>query len=237
MARSEKTQNATRAKAGIDGVTTLRFGEFNVSEQHSIATYVSDMLALERHIRIPFDTQKNDSDFNEYADSAQLVTRLAEMSDTHIEQLKAALSDLGGQEISPIKSAVAEVEGVVAGAIDKIRKTKVSKALRDDYTALALCCAGYSALLATANGMGDSRIADLAERMLSDYSQLVMEIGETLPLVVVTELRAIGLDVQTATAQTSRERIQKAWSSGARKVHPSEATSRGSVQTSVEGVR
>lgn len=207
------------------------------NEQHSIATYVSDMLALERHIRIPFDTQKSDNDFNEYADSAQLVTRLAAVSDTHIDQLKACLSDLGGHELSPIKSAVVEVEGVVAGAIDKIRKTKVSKALRDDYTALALCCAGYSALLATANGMGESRVSDLAERMLSDYSQLVMEIGETLPLVVVTELRAIGLDVETSTAQTSRAQIQKAWSSGARKVHPAESTSRGSVETPAEGVR
>ena len=195
------------------------------NEQHSIATYVSDMLALERHIRIPFDTQKNDGDFTEYEDSAQLVTRLAALADTHIDALKACLSDLGGHEMSPVKSAVVEIEGVVAGAIDKIRKTKVSKALRDDYTALALCCAGYSALLATANGMGEATVASLAQRMLGDYSQMVMEIGETLPAVVVQELRAIGLDVDTATSETSRSQIQAAWSSGARTVHSSAATS------------
>lgn len=33
--------------------------------QHSLATYVSDMLAVERHIQTPFQTQRNDGDFSE----------------------------------------------------------------------------------------------------------------------------------------------------------------------------
>ncbi|MDQ2865227.1 MAG: hypothetical protein M3R51_03295 [Candidatus Eremiobacteraeota bacterium] len=200
------------------------------NEQHSIATYVSDMLALERHIRIPFDTQQKDDDFNEYSDSAQLVTRLSALSNTHIDQLKQCLSNLGGHEMSPIKSAVVEVEGAVAGAIDKMRKTKVSKALRDDYTALALCSAGYTALVATANGLGDMTVSGLAQRLLGDYAQMIMEIGEALPAVVVQELRATGLDIDTATSETSRSQVSQAWRSGARDV-ASTSTTRGSVET------
>jgi hypothetical protein len=42
---------------------------------HSIATYVSDMLALERHIRIPFETQAKDGDFKEIPQAGALATR------------------------------------------------------------------------------------------------------------------------------------------------------------------
>ncbi|MDP9111592.1 MAG: hypothetical protein M3M96_08170, partial [Candidatus Eremiobacteraeota bacterium] len=133
-----------------------------------------------------------------------------------------------------LKSAVVEVEGMVAGAIDKMRKTKVTKALRDDYTALALCCAGYSALLTTANGLGELRVSSLAQRMLGDYSQMIMEIGEALPAVVVQELRATGLDIDTATAETSRSQINQAWSGGARRVQSTDATTRGSLEPSTE---
>ena len=96
------------------------------NEQHSLATYVSDMLAVERHIRLPFDTQRSDKDVQEYSDAADVVNRLAPMTDMHIDALKEQLDRLGGHEASPIKSAVAQFEGVVAGAIDKMRKTKTN---------------------------------------------------------------------------------------------------------------
>jgi ferritin-like metal-binding protein YciE len=183
------------------------------NEHHSLATYVSDMLALERHIRIPFDTQRGDNDVMKYEAAASLTSRLASLSDQHVDALKACLERLGGHEASPIKSAVAEFEGFFAGAIDKMRKTKVSKALRDDYTALALCTASYTALIATANALGDASIASLAERHLQDYAQLIMQIGDALPGVVVQELRDTGLDVNTTTIATSRGTIEGSWSS------------------------
>ncbi len=200
------------------------------NEQHSLATYVSDMLALERHIRIPFDTQRNDGDFKEFGDAYQLATRISALCDTHIDGLKQTLQDLGGHEASPIKSAVTEIEGAVAGAIDKVRKTKVSKALRDDYTALSLCCVSYSALLSTANAMGNAEVSELAQRFLQDYAQSVMEIGEAMPSVVVQELRAIDLDVDSATIESSRRQITDAWI--ASRQGRDETTSRGTIGSS-----
>lgn len=198
------------------------------NEQHSLATYVSDMLALERHIRIPFDTQKNDQDFTKYDNASALTHRLAALTDTHVDALKTALDELGGHEASAIKSAVAEIEGVVAGGIDKLRKTKVSKALRDDFTALSLCTAGYEALLTTANAMGNLNVATIAERHLRDYAQVIMQIGEALPGVVVAELRDIGLDVDTTAIETSRRTILQAWQSVP--ATSEAATTRGTVE-------
>lgn len=191
-----------------------------MSDQHSLSTYVSDMLAVERHIRIPFDTQRNDHDVQEYGDAAEVVNRLVALSDMHVDALKAQLDRLGGHEASPLKSAVTQVEGVVAGTIDKVRKTKVSKALRDDYTALALCAVSYSELLSTANGMHDPDVAQLAERHLTDYANAIMQIGECIPSVVLRELQNTpGVDVDTSTADRSRQTISEAWQQTARSFH------------------
>ncbi|MBC5816313.1 MAG: DUF892 family protein [Candidatus Eremiobacteraeota bacterium] len=180
-------------------------------DQHSITTYLSDMLALERHILIPFQTQLKDDDFSEYSDTRTLLTNLGNVTQRHIEALDKLLKNLGGHEASPIKSTVSAIEGFFAGAIDMMRKTKVSKALRDDYTALSLCCAGYTMLNATANAMGSTEVAELANRHLRDYAQMVMAIAEALPAVVVQELQDIGLSVETGTIEQSVQATQAAW--------------------------
>jgi hypothetical protein len=209
------------------------------NEQHSLATYVSDMLAVERHIRVPFETQCADNDVQEYSDAAGVVQRLKALTDTHIDALKNELERLGGHEASPIKSAVTLVEGVVAGAIDKVRKTKVSKALRDDYTALSLCTISYSELLATANGMHDDGVAQLAERHLSNYADIVMEISECIPGVVLRELQATGLDVDSSVVNRTRHTISQAWQRTSRPFHEGEAppTTTGTIEPTVSGDR
>ena len=203
------------------------------NEQHSLATYVSDMLALERHIRVPFETQSKDKDIASDAGAGPLVAEMLQVCDDHVERLDRCLETLGGHELSPVKSAVTQIEGAVAGAIDKMRKTKVSKSLRDDYTALALCSAGYSALLATATAMHDETVAALAESCLQDYAHLVMRIGETLPTVVVRELADIGLDVDPLVGETARQRVSRSWSAGARDVRAAQqpGSSYGTVDT------
>ncbi|MBV8639099.1 MAG: hypothetical protein JO322_13555 [Candidatus Eremiobacteraeota bacterium] len=193
-------------------------------EQHSLATYVSDMLAVERHIRIPFEVQRADKDVTEYSDAANVINRLVALSDMHIDALVAQLERLGGHEASPIKSAVTQVEGALAGAIDKVRKTKVSKALRDDYTALALCTISYAELLATADGLGDPEIADLSKRHLADYANAMMKICEYVPGVVVRELQTIGLELDSGTVDRSRQSISECWQQTSRPFHEDAAT-------------
>ncbi len=204
-------------------------------EVHGLQTYVSDMLALERHVRMPFETQSKDDDFQNYTGAGDIVTRLLQLSDRHIAALGDSLSALGGHEASPVKSAVADFEGAVAGAIDKMRKTKVSKALRDDYTALALCTAGYTMLQTTALAMNDQSVADLATSHLTDYAQCIMSIGNALPAVVLQELRDTGLSVDESAAEPARQAVERAWRSGSRGVSTSETGTIGDVSSKTLG--
>jgi ferritin-like metal-binding protein YciE len=180
-------------------------------EQRSLQAYVSDMLALERHVRIPFEAQAKDDDFSKYPQSGALVQQILDQSKRHIDALETTLQELGGNPADPVKSAVSQVEGFFAGAIDMMRKTKVSKGLRDDYTALALCTAGYTLLQTTAMALGNSTVAQQAQRNLTDYAQSVMAIGQALPEVALRELSDIGIDVATEAATAARQAAKDAW--------------------------
>jgi len=180
-------------------------------EQRSIRTYVSDMLALERHVRVPFETQTKSRDVAKFSQAEALVRRLEATSQQHVDELDDLLEELGGHTASPAKSAVTQFEGAIASAIDSVRKTKVSKDLRDDYTALALCAAGYTMLHATATALGESSVAEVAEDHLRDYAQLIVEIGQALPGVVIAELGEIGLSVDPVMAEPARRAVEHAW--------------------------
>ena len=146
-------------------------------ERHALATYVSDLLTLERHMRIPLDTQQKDGSFTDALDASQLLSRLAATSDQHIEQLKEYLEDLGGRDAAGINNGV------------------VSNGLRDDYTALALCAAGYTALIASANAMGETGIAATRQRCRKITASSLVEIGRAPPAAVVQKLAESGIDV------------------------------------------
>src|SRR5580698_8328732 len=96
---------------------------------HPLAKYVSDMLVLERHVRIAFDMQRRDRDFANVHGASQLVSRLTGASDDHIQRLKQCLEGLGGHEAPDVKYSFSDIVGFLAGALDKTRRTKVSKGL------------------------------------------------------------------------------------------------------------
>jgi hypothetical protein len=197
--------------------------------EHALATYISDMLALEEHVHVPFESQLRDADLARYPAADAMVRRLSDLSNTHIQSLQAALEAVGGHEAHAVKSTVANIEGWFASAIDKIRKTKIAKALRDDYTALSLCCVSYSMLLTTANALNAPDVAQLAQRHLRDYAQILMELGVAIPDVVVQDLRETGVSVAEASAGQTRMQIETAWRVSAAAAHGHTET--GTIET------
>ncbi len=179
--------------------------------QHSLQTYVSDMLSLEEHVRIPFEAQLSDGDLASYPGAQTLLRRLSDVSNAHIDSLRALLDEQGGHEAQPVKSGASSVAGFFASAIDKMRKTKIAKALRDDYTALSLCTVSYSMLLTTANAFEEPSVAQVAQQHMRDYAQLIMEIGTAIPDVVVYDLEQTGLAAGPASAGQSRTQIESVW--------------------------
>ncbi|MDQ2858055.1 MAG: hypothetical protein M3R53_05305 [Candidatus Eremiobacteraeota bacterium] len=181
-------------------------------DRHVIATYVSDMLALERHISAPVDAQLASQDHQDYAQAIALIQQIKTTCDSHIAALEQLLSTRGGNAASPIKSAVSTVLGGGAAVINKMRKTKVSKSLRDDSTALSLAAISYTMLNATALGLGDQATAALAKRHLDDVAPLIVSISKAMPTVVLQELRDTGENVAVSASASSQQQTGDSWS-------------------------
>jgi ferritin-like metal-binding protein YciE len=181
------------------------------NDRHSIQTYVSDMLALERHIREPLARQYDDKALSQFAGANDIVATLKAMTDAHIISLDAHLKSLGGHEASEVKSAWATLLGVGAAAVDSIRKTRVSKNLRDDYTALSLAAVSYTMLHTTALALGDDATARLAERHLDDITPFIREIGRAIPRIVLQELAVDGERVDMSVVSIAESTVERSW--------------------------
>jgi ferritin-like metal-binding protein YciE len=179
--------------------------------QDTLQQYVSDMLAVERHILPAFENQSKDDRYARHPEARRLVTRIEATINSHINGLKELLENLGGDASSPVKSAVTAALGVAASVIENMRTDPVSKNLRDDYTALNLAAIAYIMLHTTGQALQDDRTADLAASYLTDYTPLITEINEVIPQVVVSELRDETEILDPGAAERAVERTQQAW--------------------------
>ncbi len=180
----------------------------------TINTYISDMLALEQHIATPLQGQVDDSDVQAQPIALRVIQEALDTVQRHISTLQTRLDAVGGHNGSPVKNAVSTAFGTAASAINKVRKTEVSKNLRDDYTALSLSSAGYTMLHTTALGLGDAQTAALAKEHLADVAAAIMKISRALPTVVLAELQQEGVNVTPDVAQTAERDAEAAWKEG-----------------------
>lgn len=180
--------------------------------REEIRPYVADMAAVERHILEALERQHKDDAFKDFPNALGLVDRLSTLLKTHVEALETHLGSFpGGGVAAAVKETVTGVLGGLAGVYDKVRKDKVSRALRDDYTALALATVSYTMLHSTALGLHQGTTADVALRHLQELTPFVMEINQVIPQVVLKELSFEGYDIDFSLAPQAVRATQEAW--------------------------
>lgn len=193
--------------------TTAKFDsqESGGNERHSLQTYVSDLLALVTHIEVPIDKQSTTQNASEYGEALAIIAQIKSVMAAQHTALDAQLAALGGHGASGIKSAWSGFLGAGAAAINSVRKTKISKSLRDDYTALNLAAISYTMLHATALGLGETSVASMAQKHLAQITPIIMRINRAIPAVVLEELRDDGENVRVSAAEMSAQTTQAAW--------------------------
>jgi len=179
--------------------------------QDTLQQYVSDMLAVERHILPAIESQTREERFAKDPEVQRLVSKIEATVRSHINGLEQHLENLGGDTASPIKSAATALLGLAATMIEKVRTDPVSKNLRDDYTVLNLAAVSYGMLHTTGQALMDQQTADLAASHLKDYTPLIAEINEVIPQVVVSELPDETEVLDPDAAKRANQRIQEAW--------------------------
>jgi ferritin-like metal-binding protein YciE len=185
----------------------------DVQEKHAqtIADYVGDMVALESHIEEALDRQLNE--VQDDPDATQAVRRFHDTVKRHRDTLKALQEETGSTAGNPIKAAGSALLGKAAGVVNLVRTEGISKALRDDYAAFSLAAISYSMLHTTALGLGNQRVAALAEQYLTDYAGAIERINEIMPSVVKRELAKDGHQVDPGAVAATNAMVGKAWHS------------------------
>lgn len=184
--------------------------------QGVIASYLTDMLALEEHLQKAFTGQLADLKDERFA---SVIRDLNDMSETHSHALRdlADRREQGGQGIAEVmKKATSSVLGLGAAAIDFVRgDEKMPKNLRDDYAAVCLASVGYLMLHTTAAALHDSEVADVAFAHLRDYATATMTLFNVVPESVVDFLAGEGFPVQDGIAAKVNESVDAIWAAGA----------------------
>ncbi|HSH78149.1 MAG TPA: DUF892 family protein [Herpetosiphonaceae bacterium] len=155
----------------------------------TLATYVGDMHALEKHLLEAYEKQLNLTQGT--PDAHQVVQQLVDSTRRHIDALEQRVAAYGAASkglTDAVKTAVAGLFGVAAGVIDHVRPQSVSKALRDSYTASNHAIIGYIMLQTTGVALNDTEAATLAERHLQDHVRNVQAIASVMPSLVVKDL-------------------------------------------------
>jgi ferritin-like metal-binding protein YciE len=184
----------------------------NEANQKALADYVGDMVALESHIEEALDRQLDLS--MKHPEAGAAIQQFHDMVKASRDTLRAHQEQVGSTVGNPIAEAGSAVLGIAAGLIDKVRSEKVSKALRDDYTAFNLAAVSYTMLETTARALGDQTTAKLAESGLRGYASAVQKINHIMPDVVVWELEQDKLTIANQNAaretRTSADKVWKA---------------------------
>jgi ferritin-like metal-binding protein YciE len=184
-------------------------GTSNEKHQQTIADYVGDMAALEAHIEEALDRQ-----LTQLQDEPAALSTVKGFHDTvkeHRDTLRALQEETGATAGNPIKDMGAALLGKAAGVIDLVRTEGNSKALRDDYAAFSLAAISYSMLYTTAHGLGNQKVAALAERFLKDHAEAIMQINQLMPEVVARELAKDGHQVRDGAVMATRKIVDRSW--------------------------
>lgn len=175
-----------------------------------IDSYVTDMLALEHHIKDALETQLKDlENYPEVKRRTEEFLNTVEFHVSSLEGLSNARGAKGGA--SMIKKAGSKVLGVAAGTIDLLRHEGMPKDLRDNYTAFSLAHIGYVMLHASAMSLSQPDAAALAERHLADYARVLMTINHMIPAATIAFLKEEGLPASSAELPRISESIDRGW--------------------------
>lgn len=134
----------------------------------------------------------------------------------HYAALNKILDRVEEKNSASRSSVIAGNGGGFSSPFENEEKTRrISRNLRDDYSALNLITMSNTLLHTAALALNREEVAALALKHLNNLAPLVIKIGELMPDVVARELRTQSIQIDSSVAKTALENTQLAWRNAA----------------------
>lgn len=185
-----------------------------MKRKEAIRKHLSDMYAVEQHIRDAIERQRSDERLKNNVEANQVVIEIERVLNKHLEALDELADHYDTQVQSAAKEALGKALGIAAGLYDRVRgKHPLSRDVRDNYTALSLAAMAYTSFHTFGLAAGEDRIADLASNHLQDITPLLVEISKVVPDIVAEETaEQSDFPADASVAKQATANTQAAWS-------------------------
>ena len=185
----------------------------SMNQTDIINDYVTDMAAVEKHIHDAVERQLRSDETKRHPDAMRVLSTLRDTLDGHVRALEAFNDRTpDGAVKEAVKETVAGALGVAAGFYDQLRATdKVSRMIRDSYTATGLAAISYHMLYTTALGLQADELAHLALRNLKELTPILVDLSQVICSVVATELAAEDRLIDATVADEATRATHEAW--------------------------
>lgn len=178
----------------------------------TVRGYISDLIAVARHVRGAIDQQLSGSSLINVAGADKVLRQAAAALKAGQTELENRLRETGGLGVAThLKEAATSVTGFLTGIYGQVRGETTSRALRDDHTGLNFVVVCASMLDTTARALGDLDTARVTEALMQGLTGPIMEVGVLIPRSVVNDLAVEGHPVQAAAAERSIAAVRAAW--------------------------
>lgn len=175
--------------------------------------HLSEQMALEEHVCRTIEDLISEIDDTQYSDAKNLLTKTTKVLQGHFTLLNELLDKLEKDAlvVGWTPPAVGNGGGYDTPSTNREqRKERVSRKLRDVYSALNLLTISNTLLHTTALALDCQEVATVALTHLENVAALIVKIGELVPDVVARELRTESPKIDLSVAQIALKNIQLA---------------------------
>jgi exonuclease VII small subunit len=169
--------------------------------------HIGEQIALEEHLCQIIGEQIIDLEDSEYHEAKQILKNTIAVLEENFQPLNDMLSKLE----KGIDSKSVNANGLQHSHKKAQNNRRISRMLRDDYSALNLITMSNTLLHTTALTLKHEEVAQLALQQLKQLAPLVIKLGEIFPSVVFKELNMGTSNFDPTIAEIALRNTKKAW--------------------------
>ena len=153
----------------------------NNNQRDTLVTWLKDAYAMEQGIVEILERQLGQ--FENMPDAQEKILQHLELTKTQAERVRACVERFG-DDVSHVKSGVANILGAVQGMSTVMAKDRMVKDAMANYAIEYFEIASYTAIAAAAREMGHEDIASVCETIITEEQDMADWLEMQLPMVV-----------------------------------------------------